>query len=623
MMEAIGQPLGWLIGVCYGVLHNYVLAIVVFTLITKVILLPISLWTHSNSLKMVSLMPELNRLKIRYYGDKDIIAEETQKLYKKRGYHPLLSMVPMLLQIFLLMGVIGAVKELLGGTDHILNRIPAQEGGLSLLMPLAAGLAALTLTLAQNRINPLQREQSRGEQLSTGAISVGISLFLGAFVSLGTGAYWIASNLCSILTQLAVNVIIVPEKHVNYPALRESQQDLAKIGSLDQEISKEDRQRERADYKRFFSVANKHLVFYSEKSGFYKYFQNVIEYLLSYSNVIIHYITNDPKDKVFELAKAQDRIRPYYIGQKKLITLFMKMDADIVVMTTPGLENYYLKRSYIRKDIEYIYMCHALTSVNLTTPKGSYDHYDTIFCVGKHNLSELRESEGMYHTKEKNLVPCGYGLLDQLMDDVHGLQKSREGISQILIAPSWQTDNIMDSCIDPLLDQLITGKYVVIVRPHPEYCKRYPGKMKAFLEKYQRKVGDQFIIETDFSSNVSIFTSDLLITDWSGIAYEFSFSTLRPCLFINTPMKVMNPDYEKYKSIPKDIAWRNQVGVSLPLNRIAESGKMTEKLLKETEQFSRDIERLRDDSIFNLGKSGEAGGKYILGQLTKKQKRKQ
>ena len=55
----------------------------------------------------------------------------------------------MIVQIVLLLGVIDAVKALLGDTDHILNVVPAQSGGASLLMPLAAGAASLALTLAQ------------------------------------------------------------------------------------------------------------------------------------------------------------------------------------------------------------------------------------------------------------------------------------------------------------------------------------------------------------------------------------------------------------------------------------------------------------------------------------------
>jgi hypothetical protein len=78
----------------------------------------------------------------------------------------------------------------------------------------------------------------------------------------------------------------------------------------------------------------------------------VIEYLLSHTKVPIHYITSDPDDIIFKIAEKEPRIKPYYIGEKRLITLMMKMDADVVVMTMPDLENYHIKRSYIRKDID-------------------------------------------------------------------------------------------------------------------------------------------------------------------------------------------------------------------------------------------------------------------------------
>ncbi len=80
--------------------------------------------------------------------------------------------------------------------------------------------------------------------------------------------------------------------------------------TIEKIIRREEKYVNEDDYKRFFSIANKHLVFYSEKSGFYKYFKNVIEYLIKHSNVIIHYVTNDPKDKIFEFAKAQPHIKP-------------------------------------------------------------------------------------------------------------------------------------------------------------------------------------------------------------------------------------------------------------------------------------------------------------------------
>ena len=90
----------------------------------------------------------------------------------------------------------------------------------------------------------------------------------------------------------------------------------------------------------------------------YKYFQNVIETILRKTDIVIHYITSDPKDEVFAL--ANDNFHVYYIGENKLIVLMMKMEADIVCMTMPDLHKYHIKRSMVKNDIEYVYMDHGV-----------------------------------------------------------------------------------------------------------------------------------------------------------------------------------------------------------------------------------------------------------------------
>ena len=609
--------------ICYRMVGHYLAAILIFTLLTKVILFPVSLWTHRNGITMIRLMPELNRLKVKYYGDKDTIAEKTQALYKQRGYHPLASTVPMFIQLALLIGVIGAVQALLAGTESVLSVPPAQAGGMTLLMPLAAGGSALLLGLAQNQFNPLQREQARASQWATNGVSIGISLLLGAFVPVGVGVYWIASNLLTIGQQLVLNAVMPARNYVDYEALEQSKQELAGIDSLSSRVSKEDRQREKADYKRFFSIANKHLVFYSESSGFYKYFADVIDYLLQHSNLSIHYITSDPNDAIFQKAQKEPRIRPYYIGEKRLITLMMKMDADMVVMTTPDLDNFYLKKSYVKKDVEYIYTAHGVGSTNLLLRNCALAHFDTIFCIGPYQIEELREEEYVYNLPSKTLVPCGYGLLDSVMTAYDSsLSKRLKEKPQVLIAPSWQPDNILDTCIDPLLDSLLCGKYHIILRPHPEYCKRYPQKIAILKSRYKDKLGQSssgFELQTDFSSNETVFESDIVITDWSTICYEFSFATKRPTLFVNTPMKVMNPDYQRLKRIPLDIEIREKIGRSISPDTAGEIERVVEKLLMQADAYAQSIEKLLGECLFNPGQSGMAGGKYIIDRLLNKQ----
>ena len=491
-----------------------------------------------------------------------------------------------------------------------------------LLVPVLAGGCALALCLFQNKMNPLQAEQGRAQQLATNVLSVGISLVLGGFVPAGIGLYWIFSNLFTMVQQLVLNAIINPKKYIDYKALEESKKELEKIDSVGQknkiEVGSQLYRREKADYKKFFSVANKHLVIYSERNGYYKYFSTIIDYLLNNSNIIIHYVTSDPTDNIFNLAKENSKIRPYFIGEKKLITLFMKMDADIVLMTMPDIENFHYKRSYIRKDIEYIYTMHGPMSTHLLLNNHSLDSYDTIFCIGEFQIPEIRRQEEIYNLPPKNLVMAGYGFLEILKQQYDQMPRREGGTPRVLVAPSWQEDNILDLCLEELLSSLLGKGLNVIV--HPEYVKRYSQRLDAIVKKYSDYKGDDLKFELDFTSSDSIYQSDLLITDWSAIAFEYSYVTLKPCLFINTPMKVMNKEYKQIGIEPLEIKLRNEVGVSLEVNEAGKAYNAAQSLLEQKDSYADKILNIRNTYISNFGKNGEVAGKYIIQQLIKKQK---
>ena len=204
-MQVICAPLGWLMRAAYSLTGNYGLAVILFTLMTKVILLPVSLWVHANGIRMVRLEPAVNRLKTRYFGDPDRVADEQALLYKKEHYSPFAAVIPVVLQVVLLIGLVQIISHpdvwLPMADPHTrflgfdLSATPAAAGGIHLLLPVLAGLAALALSLSQNRLNPLQRSQKAAGQFLSGAVSVGISLVLGFTVPAGVGFYWIWSNL--------------------------------------------------------------------------------------------------------------------------------------------------------------------------------------------------------------------------------------------------------------------------------------------------------------------------------------------------------------------------------------------------------------------------------------------
>lgn len=131
---------------------------------------------------------------------------------------------------------------------------------------------------------------------------------------------------------------------------------------------------------------------------------------------MIHYITSDIHDRIFSM--NHPRIRAYYVGPIALIRVMMLMDADIVVMTMPDLEKYHIKRSLVRKDVEYIYTDHGMTSLHLMLQENALDYFDTIFCYGPNHIREVREMERVYGLPPKTLVRTGFPLLDTMIQEL-------------------------------------------------------------------------------------------------------------------------------------------------------------------------------------------------------------
>ncbi len=631
MLDALAQLFSLVVQPCYDLTGSWWMAILLFTIIIKIVLVPLSLWCQWNSIVMVKLMPDLNRVKVKHFGDQATIGERQNELNKKYHYHPLLSLIPLVVQILILFGLVEVIHGITDGGapgTEFLGLVPAQDGGLSWVMPFLAALSAVVMGVAQNHINPLQREQSRAEKNSTNGLSILLSLVLGVYVATGMAFYWICSNLMSIAVQALCNLIIRPERHVDYDDLRASQAALAELNALSPRRGPWWRpdplaRREKADYKRFFETVDKHLVIYSESSGFYKYLQGAIEWLLANSDVRVHYVTSDPDDQIFKIAKENPRIFPYYIGEKRLITLMMKLDAGVVFMTLEDLDNFYLKRSYVRKDAKYVFTFHHMTSTHLVDREDAFDHYDSILCVGPHQVREIRRAEELRGLPPKELVKCGYDLLDREIAE-YATRKRPRGVRPIvLLAPSWQEGCILDSCADEVIKPLLGHGYHVIVRPHPEYVKRYRSRWEALMTRYSSYADEELTFEQDFSTSDSIFDADVLITDWSSIFCEFSFTTLKPSICIDTPMKVVNPNWERLGIDPTDITLRSEVGASLALEDLERLSETVEDMVGNPERWRDRIEDVRSRTVFNPGRGGEIAGRHLLDSILLQQSKRE
>lgn len=343
------------------------------------------------------------------------------------------------------------------------------------------------------------------------------------------------------------------------------------------------------------------VVFYAESRHYYQYFEQLINDLLANTSITICYITCDAKDPL--LANAPSGMNVVY-AKWMLGFAFSKIKADVMVMTMPDLGNFLFKRSAGVK--QYVYVFHAAVSTHQQYRRAAFFNYDTIYCTGDYQQKEIRAAERIHNLKEKNIVQYGYPLLDAIRKKI-----SPGETNTILIAPSWFDGCIFDTCIEALLNELKDSSYKIVLRSHPEYEKR----RKKEFNRLKKLASTHPSISFDDKPNVidSITSADILITDRSGIAFEFAFGVSKPVLFIDTPLKQTNADWEELGIVPVENSVRAKLGVSLAPTEIELIHQKIKELDKLRPTFSFNMQAFHSYLFYNSAESYRRGWEFIAG----------
>lgn len=127
-MGILAVPFGWLMKGCYLLVKNYGLALLIFTVITRLITLPLNIKQQRSTARMTALQPELEKLKQKYGKNQEKLNEETMRLYSENNVNPMASCLPALIPIILLYAMIPVVyKPLTYITDADNNNIDADS----------------------------------------------------------------------------------------------------------------------------------------------------------------------------------------------------------------------------------------------------------------------------------------------------------------------------------------------------------------------------------------------------------------------------------------------------------------------------------------------------------------
>lgn len=346
-------------------------------------------------------------------------------------------------------------------------------------------------------------------------------------------------------------------------------------------------------------------VIYNEDIRYWNVFKPVLDAFENHETEVT-YFTSCKEDPVFNA--EYKFVFSQYIGEGN--TAFAKLNflsADVVLMTTPGLDVYQLKRS--RNVKHYAHLEHSVGDATMYRMFG-LDYFDSILVTGMYKEKDVRWLEEHRNINRKEIVSVGCTYLDEFKKRIEKIPAEEDHKFTVLLSPSWGPSAILSRYGEKLLDSLQATGWNIIVRPHPQ--SRISEK--EILDRLTSRYKDMENIIWDYNSDniFSLKKADIMISDFSGIIYDYTFLCDKPVMYVNADM-----DLRMYDAwyVPGQKPWQvnavKKFGIELKESQFSN--------IKEIIQNARDSKELEDlrhkaknEAWENIGFAGEKVYEFMV-----------
>lgn len=188
---------------------NYGVAIILTTLLIKIILFPLSLKQEKSMQKMKELQPEIEAIQKKYKDDKTKLNEETAKLYKEKKVNPFSGCLPLIIQLPIFVALYYAFmsNEIPQTATFLWFNLKKPDaiytiGKFSLnILPI---ISALLMIIQQKLMTPQSGEGENSVMQSTMLLMPVMMLFIFYKFPSGLNLYYVVNTAISILIQIYV-----------------------------------------------------------------------------------------------------------------------------------------------------------------------------------------------------------------------------------------------------------------------------------------------------------------------------------------------------------------------------------------------------------------------------------
>ncbi|MDR1420834.1 MAG: CDP-glycerol glycerophosphotransferase family protein [Treponema sp.] len=266
-------------------------------------------------------------------------------------------------------------------------------------------------------------------------------------------------------------------------------------------------------------------VIYSEGKQYWNVFRPVLDEFEKQGRTLL-YLTSSGDDPVF--GEEYRFIKAEFIGEgNRAFARLNLLSAGVVLMTTPGLDVYQLRRSKMVG--HYSHVLHAPGDATMYRMFG-IDYFDSILLSGDYQAEDIRELERLRNLPGKRLFTAGCTYLDVYAEKMAHMQKEEEHPFTVLVSPSWGASGLLSRYGEKLLDPLVKTGWRVIVRPHPQSKKSEPEIIDGLEAQYREFPSVEWDYERE--NIYSMMKSDIMISDFSGIIFDYVFLCDRPVIYV-------------------------------------------------------------------------------------------
>jgi hypothetical protein len=182
----------------------------------------------------------------------------------------------------------------------------------------------------------------------------------------------------------------------------------------------------------------------------------------------------------------------------------------------------------------------------------------------------------------------------------------------VLLAPSWGESGILSRFGDELIDNLITTGYKLIVRPHPQSFDVEKDLLDRLMSKYNDE--SKVVWNRDIDNFEVLRQSDILISDFSGVMFEFAMVFDKPIIYTDTKFDPAPYDADWIDETPWTFKILPSLGLELNDGNKDKVKDLIDKCIEDP-SFTEGREKARSDIWVHIGESAERSADYIISKV--------